>query len=88
MPLILTDQFSDVSWFPKHNIWAQAGYNVGQWTQECEKWFENRMIEIQKGGQPLDSHTWRSKLLLTRRATKLVRGMNSAAAAFIQAHLT
>jgi hypothetical protein len=45
------------------------------------------MVEIQEGGQPLDSRTWRSKLLLTRKATKLVRGMNSAAASFIQAHV-
>jgi hypothetical protein len=85
MPLILTDQFSDVSWFPKHNIWAQAGYNVGQWTEACEVWFEARMTEIQNGGQPLDSHTWRVKLLLSRKATKLVRKMDSVAASFIQA---
>jgi len=85
MLLISTDQFAEVSWFPKHNVWVQAGYNVGQWTQECENWFEKRMTEIQDGGQPLDSHTWRSKLLLSRKATKLVRKMNFTAASFIQA---
>ena len=74
-----------MSWFPKHNIWVQAGYNVGQWTGECEEWFKKRMIEIQEGGQPFDSHTWRSKLLLSRKATKLVRKMDIAAALFIKA---
>jgi hypothetical protein len=74
-----------MSWFPKHNIWLQSGYNVGQWTQECENWFEQRMAEIQAGGQPLDSHTWRSKLRLTRNANKIISKVNSAAAAFIQA---
>jgi hypothetical protein len=88
MLLISTDQTAEMSWFPKHNVWAQSGYNVGQWTQECEDWFEKRMTEIQEGGQPLDSHTWRSKLLLTRKATKLVRQMNLAAASFIQANLS
>ena len=87
MLLISADQFADVSWFPKHNVWVQAGYNVGQWTQECEGWFEKRMTEIQEGGQPLDSHTWRTKLLLSRKATKIVRKMNFAAASFIRASL-
>ena len=88
MLLISTDQFADLSWFPKPNIWAQAGYNVGQWTRACEDWFETRMTEIQNGGQPLDSHTWRTKLLLSRKAIKLTRKMNSAAASFIQVNLS
>ena len=83
MLLILTDQFADLSWFPKPNVWAQAGYNVGQWTRECENWFESRMTEIHNGGQPLDSRTWRTKLLSSRKATKLTRKMNSAAASFL-----
>ena len=88
MPLISTDQFADLSWFPKPNVWAQAGYNVGQWTKECENWFEKRMAEILQGGQPLDSRTWRSKLLLSRKVTKLTRKMNLAAASFIQVNLS
>ena len=83
--LISTDQVSKMSWFPKHNVWVQAGYNVGWWTEECEEWFKKRMTEIQEGGQPFDSHTWRSKLLLSRKATKLVRKMDIAATSFIQA---
>ena len=73
-----------MSWFPKHNIWIQAGYSIGQWTQECEQWFKKRMTKIQ-GGQLLDSHIWRSKLLLSPKATKLVRKMDSATVSFIQA---
>lgn len=80
-----TGQSSDASWFPKHNVWAQAGYNIGQWLPECEDWFEKRMAEIQAGGQPLGLHTWRSKLRLTRSATKILNKMNLAAASFIQA---
>ena len=74
-----------MSWFPKHNVWVQAGYNVGQWTEECEEWFKKRMTDIREGGQPFDSGTWRSKLLLSRKATKLVRKMDIAATSFIQA---
>jgi len=74
-----------MSWFPKHNVWVQAGYNVRLWTGECEEWFKERMTEIQGGGQPFDSRTWRSKLLLSRKATKLVRKMDTAATSFIQA---
>jgi hypothetical protein len=74
-----------MSWFPKHNVWVQSGYNVGQWTDECEQWFKKRITDIQEGGQPFDSHTWRSKLTLSRKATKLVRKMDIAATSFIQA---
>lgn len=74
-----------MSWFPKHNVWVQARYNVGQWTEECEQWFKKRMTEIREGGQPFDSRTWQSKLLLSRKATKLVRKMDIVATLFIQA---
>lgn len=76
-----------MSWFPKNNIWGQSGYNVGKWTEECEQWFLDRMTEIRQGGQPLDSHTWRSKILLSRKAPKVLRMMDTVATSFIEAQL-
>ncbi|KAF9521369.1 hypothetical protein CPB83DRAFT_737950, partial [Crepidotus variabilis] len=33
-------QKSLVSWFPRPDIWFASGYSVGQWTNECELWFQ------------------------------------------------
>jgi hypothetical protein len=78
-----------VSWFPPPNIWNLCGYNVGQWTEECEIWFQQHISKIQHGKfQPLSIKDWRSSIRNTRVAVKLAYQMKGAAAKFISAHLS
>lgn len=76
-----------VSWFPPSNIWNSCGYNVGQWTEECEKWFQKHVKKIHSGTfQPLSSTHWRTYIRNTRIAVKLTYQMKKGAAGFISAH--
>jgi hypothetical protein len=76
-----------VSWFPPPNIWDTCGYNVGQWTEECEKWFQGHVKSIHSGKfQPASSGEWRTRIRNTRMAVKLTYQMKKGAAGFISAH--
>jgi hypothetical protein len=75
-----------VSWFPPPNIWNLCGFNVGQWTEECEIWFQEHVSNIHRGTfQPLSSKEWRDFIRNTRVAVKLTYQMKAAAAKFISA---
>jgi hypothetical protein len=76
-----------VSWFPPSHIWNLAGYSVGQWTEECEKWFQSHVSSIHSGTfQPRSSTEWRNRLRSTRAAVKVTYQMKMGAASFISAH--
>jgi len=76
-----------VSWFPQPNIWNLCGYSVGQWTEECESWFQDHLSNIHSGKfQPLPSKDWRKKLRNTRLAVKVTYQMKKGAADFISAN--
>jgi hypothetical protein len=76
-----------VSWFPPPNIWNLCGYSVGQWTGECERWFQDHVKSIHSGRfQPLSSKAWRSLLRNTRMAGKVMHHMKMGAADFITAN--
>jgi len=80
-------QSKKVSWFPPANIWNFCGYNVGQWTEECEKWFQGHVSNIHSGKfQPLSSRDWRQTIRNTRSAVKLTYQMRKGAAGFISAY--
>jgi hypothetical protein len=73
-----------VSWFPPPNIWNTSGLYVGQWTEECEKWFQDHVSKIRRGAfQPLSSKDWRARIRNTRVATRLTYNMTKAAADYI-----
>jgi len=77
----------NVSWFPLPNIWESSGYNVGQWTEECERWFQDHISKIHRGEfQPLSSGQWRAQIRATRAALKVTYQMKAAAADFIYSH--
>lgn len=76
-----------VSWFPPKNIWDLCGYSVGQWTEECEKWFQEHVGKIHSGTfQPLSPSAWRTLLGNTRLAGKVAYQMRKGAADFISAN--
>lgn len=77
----------NVSWFPPPNIWDNCGLSVGQWTPECEKWFQKHVSKIRSGTfQPLSSKDWREQIRFTRVAVTLTYKMKMGAASFISAH--
>jgi hypothetical protein len=67
--------------------WNTGGLHVGQWTEECEKWFKKLVGEIHTGKfQPHCSKEWRSYIRNTRMATKVTFQMKMGAASFISAY--
>ena len=77
----------NVSWFPPPNKWRTSGYNVGQWTHECERWFKGHVAKIHAGTfKPLSSEEWQTEIWATRAAVKLTYQMNKAADDYISAH--
>ena len=76
-----------VLWFPPPNVWNQCGYSVGQWTKECEKWFQKHVKNIHSGTfQPLSPAEWRNKLRNTWITGKVTHHMKMGAADFISAN--
>jgi len=60
--------------------------NVGQWTDECETWFQGHVSKIYSGAfQPCSSESWRQKMKLTRISQKVRFNMKKAAASYISA---
>jgi hypothetical protein len=85
--LIFLVSTKNVSWFPPTNIWDSCGFNVGQWTEECERWFKEHVSKIHSGTfQPLSSTAWRTRLRNTRLAVKVKFQMKKGAADFISAN--
>ncbi|KAJ7666076.1 hypothetical protein DFH06DRAFT_984622 [Mycena polygramma] len=35
-----------VSWWPKPSAFSSSGLNIGWWSPDCERWFQNRSKEI------------------------------------------
>ncbi|PPQ83566.1 hypothetical protein CVT24_004709 [Panaeolus cyanescens] len=53
------------SWWPLHSLWnnPHMGENFGYWTEANERWYQNRLTEIEAGrAQPLNSTEWRKFL--------------------------
>ena len=85
--MIFLAQSKKVSWFPPPNIWDACGFSVGQWTHECESWFQEHIAKIRSGTfQPLSSKDWRAMIRNTRLAPKLMYQMRLGAASYISAH--
>ncbi|PPR01417.1 hypothetical protein CVT24_006210 [Panaeolus cyanescens] len=64
------------SWWPLHNLWINPhmGENFGYWTEGNERWYQNRLKEIEAGlAKPLTSSEWRKFL----RRTPAVRAVLS-----------
>ena len=73
-----------ISWFPQQNKWLNSGYSTGQWTHDCELWYQARVKQIQDGGGPISQRDWRTKIRKNQHAPKLARQMEKVAAEFIE----
>lgn len=72
------------SWYPRVGNWLGCGLNIGEWTSECENWFETHHKNIlQSKAAPLSGSEWRSSLRLSSRAPKLTQAMEAAAKSYI-----
>ncbi|PBK60787.1 hypothetical protein ARMSODRAFT_857637, partial [Armillaria solidipes] len=51
------------SWWPLPYTWDAAGVNMGFWSDENERWYQQRLWEILDGkAEPLGAEQWRNKL--------------------------
>ncbi|KAF8058572.1 hypothetical protein FPV67DRAFT_1427985, partial [Lyophyllum atratum] len=80
-------QTSDLSWWPKPSAWTSAGINVGYWSEDCERWFQNRLARINEGKFDLRSPAkWKSGLSFNKRTSKVTARNEQYAAEYLRRH--
>ena len=84
-------QGSNLSWWPKQQIFKGSGLNVGYWSAGCEEWFQRRLKMIQDYiTEPRqttllkDASEWRRSLGFRGEAKKISKYNNMAAARYLQ----
>lgn len=66
------------SWWPLPYTWDVAGVNMGFWSDENERWYQQRLREILDGkAEPLGAEQWRNKLRGYPATRKLQGGLYS-----------
>lgn len=49
--------------WPTEYAWASSGLNIGEWSPECEAWYQTRLSSLRAGtAKPMSSTEWRSSL--------------------------
>ncbi|GJJ11347.1 hypothetical protein Clacol_005579 [Clathrus columnatus] len=43
------EQTTQVSWWPKQNVWARKGLSTGYWTAQCKEWYQFGLKTILEG---------------------------------------
>lgn len=55
--------------WPTEYAWSSSGLNIGEWSRECEAWYQARVASLQAGtAAPMSSTEWRSSLRKLRAA--------------------
>ncbi|KAG6849548.1 hypothetical protein H0H93_007563 [Arthromyces matolae] len=68
----MNPQTSDLSWWPKPSAWDHAGINLGFWSEDCERWFQNQLTKFRNGDFILkSSSTWRNGVKFNRNTLKI-----------------
>lgn len=49
--------------WPTEYAWLRSGLNIGEWSRECEAWYQTRLASLRAGtAKPLSSADWKSSL--------------------------
>lgn len=73
-----------VSWWPRPSSFSRAGFNVGYWSKDCEKWFQNRLAELRNGRAKTRSvSSWRVNLKLTKVVPRVIERNEERAAEYL-----
>lgn len=49
--------------WPTEYAWAASGLNIGEWSSECEAWYQGRLASLRAGtARPMSSTEWRASL--------------------------
>ncbi|KAL0562958.1 hypothetical protein V5O48_019119, partial [Marasmius crinis-equi] len=73
------------SWWPRPSVFQSSGLNIGLWSRDCEKWFQQRLREcVGEKPQLMNSTKWRNAMNM-KIATRHTPDKNVVlAAAFIE----
>ncbi|KAF9488741.1 hypothetical protein BDN71DRAFT_1402836 [Pleurotus eryngii] len=67
-----------LSWWPRHWNWKDTSLDMHIWMQNAEDWFQHCLEKIREGTAPLrTSCQWKSSMLLLKKATQLMRNLES-----------
>lgn len=54
------NQVEHVSWWPKQDVWYKSELNVGYWSERCEDWYQQRLLDIRAGkAVMMNSRDWK-----------------------------
>ncbi|KAJ7816886.1 hypothetical protein B0H13DRAFT_1663127 [Mycena leptocephala] len=77
-------QTSHLSWWPMPHAFAQSGLNIGWWSPDCERWFQERLRHIQSGNAALHNQTeWKKSLKFYKRSREIAQANKRIAANFL-----
>ncbi|KAH7917322.1 hypothetical protein BV22DRAFT_989523, partial [Leucogyrophana mollusca] len=78
------EQTADRSWWPKQSVWTGSNFDLGYWSPENERWFQDRIQQIRSGSAtPLSSRNWVNSLKRYKQTSKLVSANLAAAESFL-----
>lgn len=69
----IPNQFSFMSWWPRHDTWTDGHMNLNYWTSGTESWFLLRLQEIDNGtASPHSASQWKQSIK-SQKATGVLR---------------
>jgi hypothetical protein len=80
-----TKQVTYKWWWPPHSTWITGSYYVGYWTEQCERWYQDRLEAIKTGkARPLTRKEWRAVLHRCHSTRPLVQVVEAASSNYFQ----
>ncbi|KAJ6451720.1 hypothetical protein DFH06DRAFT_923558, partial [Mycena polygramma] len=78
------EQLKYISWWPTPPAFFSSGLNTGWWNANCERWFVNRMKDIEKRTAPLFTYTqWKNKIRFGTAARKTAVKLDELSAQYL-----
>ncbi|KAL0575103.1 hypothetical protein V5O48_006853 [Marasmius crinis-equi] len=77
-------QVSHMSWWPQPNQFDTGGLNIGFWTRDCEKWFQNRLRECRSTPKLMNATKWRNAMNMKQSSRRVPKKNETIAQEFLK----
>src|SRR5215471_869346 len=72
-------------WWPPHSTWIKGSLHVGYWTQQCERWYQDRLVAIKsREAQPLTRNEWKVCLRRSHHTCPFVEAIEMASSNYFR----
>ncbi|KAJ7676145.1 hypothetical protein B0H17DRAFT_945641 [Mycena rosella] len=77
-------QTTKISWWPKPITFSTLGLNMGWWSPDCERWFQQRLLIIKSGNAKLHTQKqWKRTIKFFQKSRQVAIANEKAAAQFL-----